>query len=240
MHLAGRQMPPKSANSSFHELISLVAHLLSLNELQRMITEKINTGNFRDTQPLRPAQPEDTVTPPTPPQCSGFPCVCLRSWSPQGPAWGMGCGKGRRECGAGAGELGSLSLRKPSPGITQPVRLGWLSGQSPALACPPQTTPHPFTHCPLPLSWAPVEPGWMCPQPKCGGTSVNLDKLSGLPLCRSASLPEKTGFSLHSLCPREHHPQRSDSDGGHSSCSTSTTLNNRLDSETPALTLLSA
>ena len=80
----------------------------------------------------------------------------------------------------------------------------------------------------------------MCPQPKCGGTLVNLDKLRGLPLCRSASLPEKTGFSLHSLCPREHHPQRSDSDGGHSSCSTSTTLNNRLDSETPALTLLSA
>ena len=34
----------------------------------------------------------------------------------------------------------------------------------------------------------------MCPQPKCGGTSVNLDELSGLPLCRLASLPEKTGF----------------------------------------------
>lgn len=138
MHLAGRQMPPKSANSSFHELISLVAHLLSLNELQRMITEKINTGNFRDTQPLRPAQPEDTVTPPTPPQCSGFPCVCLRSWSPQGPAWGVGCGKGRRECGAGAGgarlpisaeaeswhhsacEVGLAIWAKPSPGMSSP------------------------------------------------------------------------------------------------------------------------
>lgn len=80
----------------------------------------------------------------------------------------------------------------------------------------------------------------MRPQPNGGGTSVNLDELSGLPLCRSATSPVKTGFMLHSLCLHEHHPQRSDSNGGHGSCSTSTTPNNRLDSETPALTPLSA
>lgn len=148
MHLAGRQMPPKAANSSFCELISLVAHLLSLNELQRMITEKINKGNFRHTQPLRPVQPEDTVTPP--PRCSGFLCVCLQSWSPQGPAWGLGCGKGRREWGAGAGgtqlpisaeaeswhhspcEVGLALWAKPGPGMSSPDHTPPLHTLSPA------------------------------------------------------------------------------------------------------------
>ena len=109
MHLAGRQMPPNSANSSFRELISLVAHLLSLNELQ-MITEKINKGDFRHTQPFRPVQPEDTGTPP--PRCSGFLCVCLQCLSaivvPTGAHLGGGVmGKAGESGGRGRGELSS-------------------------------------------------------------------------------------------------------------------------------------
>ena len=82
--------------------------------------------------------------PPT--RCSGFLCVCLQSRSPQWLAWAG-------ECGAGAGgDSAHRSLRKPSPGITRPPRLGWLSGQTPALACPLQTSPHPprAVSCPFP------------------------------------------------------------------------------------------
>lgn len=184
--------------------------------------------------------PEDTVTAPPPGAAGSCVSVCNRG-PHSGSLGGWGDGKGRREYGAGTGgDSAHLSLRKPSPGITRPPRLGLLSGQTPALACPLQTTSHPPTHCLLPLSWAPVEPGWMCPQCNCGGTSVNLDELSGPSLCLWATSPVKTRFTLHSLGPREHHPQRSDRDGGLGSCSTSTTLNNLLDSETPALTLLSA
>lgn len=152
MHLAGRQMPPNSANSSFRELISLVAHLLSLNELQ-MITEKINKGDFRHTQPFRPVQPEDTGTPP--PRCSGFLCVCLQCLSaivvPTGAHLGGGVmGKAGESGGRGRGELSSaISVEaefwhhsaceagpalwaKPGPGMSSPDYTPPLHALSPA------------------------------------------------------------------------------------------------------------
>ena len=143
----------------------------------------------------------------------------------------MGRGRGETQltdlCGSRV--LASLGLRGWAGSLGRPQPWRALS------------RPHPSPHALSPApSLGPCGAGVDVSPAQLWGTSVNLDELSGPSLCPWATSPVKTRFTLHSLGPREHHPQRSDCDGGLGSFCTSTTLNNRLDSVTPALTLLSA